>query len=70
MMRGNLSYLVVLVILLFCYASVIIVARRASGDDRKSASKGQRTLLLHLLQLFLCTLETICPYIEAQILQT
>ncbi|KAL2095996.1 hypothetical protein ACEWY4_008144 [Coilia grayii] len=72
-MRGNLyilNYLVVLVILLFCYVSIIVVARRASGNNKQAASKGQRTLFLHLLQLLLCTLETICPYIEAQILQT
>lgn len=73
LMRGNLyilNYLVVLAILLLCYVSIIVVARRASGDDKKAASKGQRTLLLHLLQLILCTLETISPYIEARVLQT
>ncbi|XP_063060719.1 odorant receptor 131-2-like [Engraulis encrasicolus] len=72
-LRGNLyilNYLVVLAVLLFCYVSIIVVARRASGDDKKAASKGQRTLLLHLLQLVLCTLETVCPYVEAQILQS
>lgn len=71
-LRGNLyilNYAVVLVILLFCYGSIMHIAQRASGDDKKAASKGQRTLLLHLLQLFLCTLETICPFVETRILE-
>ncbi|KAL2096003.1 hypothetical protein ACEWY4_008151 [Coilia grayii] len=70
-MRGNLfvlNYLVLLSILFFCYVAIIRVARRASGADRQAASKGQRTLLLHLLQLFMCTLEVFCPYIESQVI--
>ncbi|XP_076137853.1 odorant receptor 131-2-like [Alosa pseudoharengus] len=70
-MRG-LFYIVeffaILCILLFCYVSIIVVARRASGDDKQSASKGQRTILLHLFQLLLCTLEVMCPYVESQVM--
>ncbi|XP_063060717.1 odorant receptor 131-2-like [Engraulis encrasicolus] len=72
MLRGNLNimnYLAILVVLLFCYGSIFRVARRASGKDKKAAAKGQRTLLLHLLQLFLCTLEIICPYVEARVME-
>ncbi|KAL2096002.1 hypothetical protein ACEWY4_008150 [Coilia grayii] len=71
-LRGNLfilNYLVLLAILFFCYVAIIRVARRASGDNKQAASKGQRTLLLHLLQLILATLEVICPYIEAQVIR-
>ncbi|XP_062407977.1 odorant receptor 131-2-like [Sardina pilchardus] len=71
-LRGNLfilNYLVLLAILFFCYGAIIRVARRASGDDKQAAAKGQRTLLLHLLQLFLCTLEVFCPYVEAQVMR-
>ncbi|XP_062407976.1 odorant receptor 131-2-like [Sardina pilchardus] len=71
-LRGNLfilNYLVLLAILFFCYVAIIRVARRASGKDKQAAAKGQRTLLLHLLQLFLCTLEVVCPYIEAKVIQ-
>ncbi|XP_062407974.1 odorant receptor 131-2-like [Sardina pilchardus] len=71
-MRANLyilNYAVVLLVLLFCYASIMHIAQKASGDDRKAASKGQRTLLLHLLQLVLCTLEIICPFVENKILE-
>ncbi|XP_063060716.1 odorant receptor 131-2-like [Engraulis encrasicolus] len=72
-LRGNLfilNYLALIAILLCCYGAIIRVARRASGDDKKAAAKGQRTLLLHLLQLVLATLEVICPYYEAQIMRT
>ena len=71
-MRANLfilNCLVILLILFFCYVAINRVARRASGEDKQAASKGQRTMLLHLLQLFLCTLEVLCPYIEAQIMK-
>ncbi|XP_028857289.1 odorant receptor 131-2-like [Denticeps clupeoides] len=72
MMRGNLyiaNYLLILIILFFCYGSIIVVAHRASGDNKTVASKAKRTLLLHLLQLSLCTVEIICPYVEAQVLK-
>ena len=62
------EFFAILCILLFCYTSVIIVAHRASGDDKQSASKGQRTILFHLFQLLLCTLAVICPYVESQVM--
>ncbi|XP_041919028.1 odorant receptor 131-2-like [Alosa sapidissima] len=71
-LRGNLvilNYLVLLVILFLCYVAIIRVARRASGKDKQAAAKAQRTLLLHLLQFFLCTLEVAGPYIEAKVIQ-
>ncbi|XP_012695387.1 odorant receptor 131-2-like [Clupea harengus] len=71
-LRGNLfilNYVLVLVILVFCYASIMHVARRASGDNKQAASKGQRTLLLHIAQLVLCTLEVTGPLIEARVLE-
>lgn len=71
-MRGNLfilNYLLVLLILAFCYGSIMHVARKASGDNQQAASKGQRTLLLHILQLVMCTLEVTGPLIEARVLE-
>ncbi|KAL2095999.1 hypothetical protein ACEWY4_008147 [Coilia grayii] len=71
-MRGRLyilNYAAILLVLLFCYGSIMHIAQRASGDDKKAASKGQRTVLLHLLQLFLCTLETLCPFIETRVME-
>ncbi|XP_073673337.1 odorant receptor 131-2-like [Garra rufa] len=57
----------ILIIEIFCYVMIYLAARAASGD--KSASKGQRTISLHILQLFLCTAEVMCPYIEAVVMQ-
>ncbi len=58
----------ILIIEIFCYVMIYLAARSASGDQ-KSASKGQRTISLHILQLFLCTAEVMCPYIEAVVMQ-
>ncbi|KAL2096006.1 hypothetical protein ACEWY4_008154 [Coilia grayii] len=72
-MRGNLfilNYALVLAILAFCYGSIMHVALRASGQNKQAAAKGQRTLLFHVLQLGLCTLEVTGPLIEARVLKT
>jgi len=67
---------VILIIEVFCYIMIYLAARAASGDNAaraasgdKSASKGQRTISLHILQLFLCTAEVMCPYIESVVMQ-
>nr|ABC43384.1 odorant receptor [Danio rerio] len=60
---------VILIIEIFCYVMIYLAARAASGDNKKSASKGQRTISLHILQLFLCTAEVMCPYIESVVMQ-
>ncbi|XP_028856695.1 odorant receptor 131-2-like [Denticeps clupeoides] len=65
-----LNYVVILLILLFCYGSILFVIKRASADNKQAARKGHRTLLLHFLQLFLCTVEDVCPYVEAVVLET
>ncbi|XP_043115250.1 odorant receptor 131-2-like isoform X2 [Puntigrus tetrazona] len=69
--RGLLYVLglaLILIIEVFCYVMIYLAARAASGE-KKSASKGQRTISLHILQLFLCTAEVMCPYIEAVVMQ-
>ncbi|XP_030633945.1 odorant receptor 131-2-like [Chanos chanos] len=66
-MRGIiyiLSFVVIVLVDILCFVMISVAARAASGDNKKSASKGQRTLVLHLLQLLLCVIEIICPYIE------
>ncbi|XP_060799446.1 odorant receptor 131-2 [Neoarius graeffei] len=63
-----ISFIIVLFVELFCYVMIVISARAAS-IDKKSASKGLRTISLHMLQLTLCTIEIFCPYIEAVILE-
>ncbi|XP_065136236.1 odorant receptor 131-2 [Paramisgurnus dabryanus] len=58
---------VILIIEVACYVMIFLAARAAS-NDRKSASKGHRTISLHILQLFLCSAEVVCPYIENVVL--
>ncbi|XDV32600.1 hypothetical protein PO909_003370 [Leuciscus waleckii] len=60
---------VIFIIEVFCYVMIYLAARAASGDNKKSASKGQRTISLHIIQLFLCTAELMCPYIENVVMQ-
>ncbi|XP_030633943.1 odorant receptor 131-2-like [Chanos chanos] len=71
-MRG-IFYICALVIIflveVYCFVMITLAAQAASGGNKKSASKGQRTLALHLLQLCLCSLEAICPYIEAFVIE-
>ncbi|XP_066518530.1 odorant receptor 131-2-like [Hoplias malabaricus] len=70
-MRGILYFITFVIIVLiefFCYLMIVLAARTASVD-KKSAGKGMRTISLHMLQLILCTVEIICPYIEALVIQ-
>ncbi|XP_053362881.1 odorant receptor 131-2-like [Clarias gariepinus] len=70
-MRGVLyilNFIIVLLVELFCYVMIVISAKAASVD-KKSAVKGLRTISLHMLQLTLCTVEIICPYIETLIME-
>ncbi|XP_026882203.2 odorant receptor 131-2-like [Electrophorus electricus] len=70
-MRGFLcifNFIIILLVELFCYVMIMLAARAASVDE-KSAAKGLRTVSLHMLQLTLCTMEIICPYIEAIVIQ-
>lgn len=70
-MRGVIyiiNFLIVLLVELFCYIMIVISARAASVD-KKSATKGLRTISLHMLQLSLCTTEIVCPYVEALIME-
>ncbi|XP_049323135.1 odorant receptor 131-2-like [Astyanax mexicanus] len=62
------DFFIILLIEFFCYLMIMIAARRASVD-KKSASKGLRTVSLHMIQLILCTVESVCPYIEAEIME-
>ncbi|XP_076833348.1 odorant receptor 131-2-like [Brachyhypopomus gauderio] len=70
-MRGLLCilhFVFIFLVELFCYVMIMLTARAASVD-KKSASKGLRTVSLHMLQLTLCTMEIIYPYIETALEQ-
>ncbi|XP_055053716.2 odorant receptor 131-2-like [Misgurnus anguillicaudatus] len=58
----------ILFIIMFCivistYIKIMTAARSATSENKKS-SKGLRTVILHGIQLFLCMLQFIVPYIE------
>ncbi|XP_066497504.1 odorant receptor 131-2-like [Hoplias malabaricus] len=70
-MRGILyigDFIIILFTECFCYLMIVLAARTASVDKR-SASKGLRTISLHMLQLILCTFGSVCPYIEALVIE-
>lgn len=62
-------FLVMCAVIVFCYVQIMKVARAASGEDKKSTWKGLRTVILHAVQLLLCLLQLLCPFIEAAVLQ-
>ncbi|XP_036393655.1 odorant receptor 131-2-like [Megalops cyprinoides] len=62
---NQVACVLIAVIIVFCYTKIMLAAKAASGENKESASKGRRTLLLHSLQLFLSMIDMWCPYIEA-----
>uniref|UniRef100_A0A4W6DRQ8 G-protein coupled receptors family 1 profile domain-containing protein n=1 Tax=Lates calcarifer TaxID=8187 RepID=A0A4W6DRQ8_LATCA len=62
-------FLIMIITIVFCYVKIMKVAKVASGENKKSTSKGLRTVLLHGFQLVLCLIQLWCPLIESAILQ-
>ncbi|KAM9732820.1 odorant receptor 131-2-like [Menidia menidia] len=66
----NLFYfLVMCILIIFCYGKIMRVAKAASGESKKSSQKGLQTVVLHAFQLLLCLFQLWCPFIEAAVLQ-
>ncbi|XP_029373508.1 odorant receptor 131-2-like [Echeneis naucrates] len=61
----QLQFLIMCIILVFCYVKIMKVAKAASGEDKQSSRKGLRTVALHGFQLLLCLIQLWCPFIEA-----
>ncbi|XP_046719295.1 odorant receptor 131-2-like [Silurus meridionalis] len=57
-------FLLLIIIILFTYIKIMIAARTASNEKRKSTSKSLKTVLLHAFQLFLCMIQFLNLYIE------
>ncbi|XP_070762245.1 odorant receptor 131-2-like [Enoplosus armatus] len=66
----QLYFLAMYIIIVFSYVKIIRVARAASGENKKSTSKGLRTVILHAFQLLLCLIQLWCPFIETAIRHT
>lgn len=64
---GQFYFLVMSITIVFTYARIISVAKEAS-DNKKSLSKGRKTVILHAIQLFLCLIQLWCLFMEALIL--
>lgn len=60
----QLLFLVMIIIIVFTYVRIMVAARAASIDSKKSTNKGLRTVILHAFQLFLCIVQFLTPYIE------
>ncbi|XP_036393650.1 odorant receptor 131-2-like [Megalops cyprinoides] len=60
-------FFVMLVIIGFTYVKIMAAARGASSN-KKSASKGLRTVVLHAFQLLLCLIQLWSPYVEMAIM--
>ncbi|XDV32501.1 hypothetical protein PO909_003296 [Leuciscus waleckii] len=60
----QLLFIIMLCITISTYIKIMIVARSASSENKKSTNKGLKTVLLHGIQLLLCMAQLITPYIE------
>ncbi|XP_051719656.1 odorant receptor 131-2-like [Ctenopharyngodon idella] len=60
----QLLFIMMLCIIVSTYIKIMIAARSASSENKKSTNKGLKTVLLHGIQLLLCMAQLITPYIE------
>ncbi|XP_077063545.1 odorant receptor 131-2-like [Siphateles boraxobius] len=60
----QLFFIIMLCIIVSTYIKIMIAARSASSENKKSSNKGLKTVLLHGIQLLLCMAHLIMPYIE------
>ena len=65
----QLYFVVMSSVILFTYVKIIMAAKLASTDNKKSASKGVRTVALHGIQLFFCLIQLWCPFIEMAVME-
>ncbi|KAM4742023.1 LOW QUALITY PROTEIN: odorant receptor 131-2-like [Anableps anableps] len=62
-------FLIMCILIAFCYVQIMKVAKAASGENKESMRKGLRTVILHAFQLLLCLIQLWTPFIEAAVLQ-
>ncbi|KAJ8383229.1 hypothetical protein SKAU_G00040070 [Synaphobranchus kaupii] len=65
----ELYFLVMSIVIVFTYVKIMGAAKLALTDNKKSASKGLRTVALHGIQLFLCLVQLWCPFVEMAVLE-
>ncbi|XP_076832111.1 odorant receptor 131-2-like [Brachyhypopomus gauderio] len=59
-----LLFLFMIIIIAFTYIRIMTAARAASSENKKLTSKGLRTVVLHGVQLLLCVMQFLNPYVE------
>ncbi|XP_068172604.1 odorant receptor 131-2-like [Antennarius striatus] len=62
-------FVIIGIIIVWCYFKIMKIARTASGESKKSTWKGLRTVVLHTFQLLLCVIQLWCPFIENAVFQ-
>ncbi|XP_030256813.1 odorant receptor 131-2-like [Sparus aurata] len=62
-------FLIMVIIIAFCYVQIMKVAKTASADNKKSTWKGLRTVILHGFQLLLCLIQLWIPFIESYVFE-
>ncbi|XP_030633921.1 odorant receptor 131-2-like [Chanos chanos] len=65
----QLYFICMIVIIVFTYIKILMAARAASSDNKKSTYKSLRTVALHAFQLFLCLTQLLTPYIEIAVMK-
>uniref|UniRef100_A0A672YE61 Odorant receptor 131-2-like n=1 Tax=Sphaeramia orbicularis TaxID=375764 RepID=A0A672YE61_9TELE len=61
-------FLIMCIVIVFCYVKIMKVAKAASGENKKSTGKGVRTVVLHAFQILLCLIQLWFPIIEKAVL--
>ncbi|XP_030633910.1 odorant receptor 131-2-like [Chanos chanos] len=64
---SQLYFLIMSCTILFTYVKIMAAAKEASSD-KKSTSKGRKTVILHAAQLLLCLIQLWCPFIEGTVM--
>lgn len=60
----QLLFFIMLSIIVSTYIKIVLAARSASSERKNSTNKGLKTIILHGVQLLLCMMQLLIPYIE------
>ncbi|XP_030633924.1 odorant receptor 131-2-like [Chanos chanos] len=65
----QIYFFCMIVIIVFTYIKILMAARAASSDNKKSTYKSLRTVALHAFQLLLCLTQLLTPYVEIAVMK-
>ncbi|XP_063060723.1 odorant receptor 131-2-like [Engraulis encrasicolus] len=55
--------------IIFTYYKIVKAAKAVASNSKKSTSKGQKTVILHAMQLLLCLIHFLGPFIESAVMK-